>query len=184
MANLPATIPSGQVGETRSYRSSGSSEPPIDVEFREIPDISKASPGIFRNAPTDVKGGREDNRRSDIYYHTNKSSRGWKFNLSVIGITFIVLIFLYWILATKNGATNFWNKLSAIVQPTGKILSNKPMFIKGQSQLFENQAIASAQPGATTNGSSMQSSGSSGSNLGSILNGLGTLGGGLPGTYL
>lgn len=182
MANLPATIPSGQVGETRSYRSSGSSEPPIDVEFREIPEVSKASPGIFRSTPTDVRGGKEDNRRSDIYYHSNKPSRSRKFSLSVIGITLIVLIFLYWVLATKNGATNFWNKLSAIVRPTGKILSSKPMFVRGQSQLFENKSIAAAQAGATTNGSSMQSNGGSG--LSDIINGLGTFGGGLPGTYI
>lgn len=163
MANLPATIPSGEVGQTRSYRSSGSSEPPIDVEFREIPGVSKSSPGTFRSTPTNVKGGKEDDRRSDIYYHSNKPSRGWKFNLSILGITFIVLIFLYWVLATKNGATNLWKKLSAVVAPTGKILSSKPMFVQGQSKLWYN---AETNPGATSNGSSMTS------NLPSIAGGI------------
>lgn len=167
MANLPATITSGQVGETRPYRSSGSAEPPIDVEFREIPNVSKSSPGIFRSAPTDVRGGSEENRRSDIYYHTNsnKPSRSWKGSLSIFGIAIIVLIFLYWVLATKNGASNLWKKLSAVVAPTGKILSSKPMFVQGQSQLWYN---AATNPGATSNGSGM--------NLGSvILGGLGAI---------
>ena len=100
----------------------------------------------------------KDAGRSDIYYHTASKPKGHslKFNLSIIAVVVMGLIFLYWILATKNGATNFWGKVNAIVAPTGKILSSKPMFTAGQSQLFYNQ---SQFPGATTSGSSMKQTG-------------------------
>ena len=99
-----------------------------------------------------------DTGRSDVYYHTSgrNSGRSLKSTFGIIGIVVMGLIFLYWILATKNGANNFWGKVNAIVAPTGKILSSKPMFTKGTSQLFSNASIPA---GATTSGSSMQQTG-------------------------
>ncbi len=135
---------------------------------------------------------RDRHNTSDIYYHTQGRSQGRSLNstLSIIGIVVMALIFLYWILATKNGANNFWGKINALVAPTGKILSSKPMFRPGQSQIFTNTTIPPPS-GSTTNGSSMQqttsgnsSSSSSPAGILGALGSLGTLGGGLPGTFI